>query len=283
MAALDLKSHGRRAETFQVFRDQFVDALRRLVRHETEREFRARPGGDDRLAAFALITAGQAVDLERRSRGALFLRGVAALAEHLRDTEEFPISRFVKRNPGQLFSLVSGERNNVGVKTRNGDTAIFVAQAGQQLAQGHGRVVHRTAVDAGVQIARRALRFDLHRADAAQGVGQRRMFQVRDAGVGNHDGVTTEFIAVFPQKRRETLAANFLLTFDDKGQVAAQRRVRFQVRLDGFEVGEVLAFVIAGAAGEERAAFDARLERRRFPKLERFGGLNVVMAVNQKV
>ena len=109
------------------------------------------------------------------------------------------------------------------------------------------------------------------------------MFQVRDAGVGNHDGVTTEFIAVFPQKRRETLAANFLLTFDDKGQVAGQRRVRFQVRLDGFEVGEVLAFVIAGAAGEERAAFDARLERRRFPKLERFGRLNVVMAVNQKV
>src|SRR6266581_4895314 len=48
-------------------------------------------------------------------------------------------------------------------------------------------------------------------------------------------------------------------------------------------MGEMLAFVVAGATCEERAAVDARLKRRRFPQLERFGGLDVVMAVNHKM
>jgi len=39
---------------------------------------------------------------------------------------------------------------------------------------------------------------------------------------------------------------------------------------------KVLAFVVAGASRKERSAFDARLERRRFPQVERFGRLNVV-------
>ena len=230
-----------------------------------------------------MITASQAVDLERRPRGALLLRGVAALAEQLRDTEEFPVGRVVVRNPRQLFSFVGGERNNIVIKAGDGDATVLVAQAGEQLAEGHRRVVHRAAVDAGVQITRRAVHFDLHRADTAERVSQRGMFQVRDAGVGNDSGIAAEFIAIFPQKRRETLAADFLLAFDDKGQVTRQLRVRFQICLDGFEVGEVLAFVVAGAAGEERAAFDARLKRRRFPKIEWFGGLHVVMAVHQKM
>jgi len=45
----------------------------------------------------------------------------------------------------------------------------------------------------------------------------------------------------------------------------------------------VLAFVVAGASRKERSAVEARLEWRRFPQVERFGGLNVVMAVNHKV
>src|SRR5205814_180439 len=200
-----------------------------------------------------------------------------------RDTEKFPVRRFVKRNSGELFSFVGRERNYVVVETGDGNAAIFVAESGEQLAEGHGRVVHGTAVDAGVQIARRAVCFDFHRTDAAQRVGQRRVFQVRNAGVGNDDGVAAEFGTVVYQKRRQAFAADFLFALDNKRQVAGQLRSRLQIRLDGFEVSEVLAFVVAGAAGEEGAAFDARLERRRFPKIERLGGLHVVMAVNQKM
>src|SRR5205807_3087255 len=81
VTALDGDAHRWRAETFQVPCNEFVDAPRRLVRHKAKSEFRSRPRGDDRLAAFALVTAGESVDLKRRPRGALFLRGVAALAE----------------------------------------------------------------------------------------------------------------------------------------------------------------------------------------------------------
>src|SRR5207249_4826967 len=132
--ALDGDTHRRRTEALQVLGDEFVDALRRLVRHKAKSEFGARPRGDDRLAAFALVTAGQAVDLKRRPRGALFLRRVAAFAEQFRDTEKFPVRRFVKRNSGELFSFVGRERNYVVVETGDGNAAIFVAESGEQLA-----------------------------------------------------------------------------------------------------------------------------------------------------
>ena len=51
-------------------------------------------GGHDGFAAFALITAGQAVDLERGPRGALFGGGEAAFAEKFRHAESvFAIAR----------------------------------------------------------------------------------------------------------------------------------------------------------------------------------------------
>src|SRR6185503_10441548 len=52
---------------------------------------------------------------------------------------------------------------------------------------------------------------------------------------------------------------------------------------DGFEVGEVLSFVVASAAREKRTAPDAWLERRRFPKLERLWRLHVVVAIDHEV
>src|SRR3989442_8393332 len=85
VTAFDLDAYGRRTEPFKVPRDEFFNALRRLVRHEAKSEFRARPGGDDRLAAFALVTAGQPVDFQCWAGRSLLQRRVAALAEKSRD------------------------------------------------------------------------------------------------------------------------------------------------------------------------------------------------------
>ncbi len=108
-----------------------MNALRCLVRDEAEREFGAGPRGDDGLAAFALVTAGQAVDLDGRARGALFLSRITALAEKSRDAQKLPVSPVVVRNPRQLFSLVSGEWNNVVVEPGDGDASVFVAQSSE--------------------------------------------------------------------------------------------------------------------------------------------------------
>ena len=91
-----------------------------------------------------------------------------------------------------------------------------------------------------------------------------------------------EFVAIGQQEAVQTLAADFLLAFDDEGQIAGERSFGGQISFDGVEMGQVLAFVIAGAAGEEGAAFHARLEGRAFPKFKRFGRLDIVMSINKK-
>src|SRR6266849_4897706 len=78
-------------------------------------------------------------------------------------------------------------------------------------------------------------------------------------------------------------ATDLLLALDQKRQITRKLRARFQIGLDGFEVREVLAFVVARAAAKKRAPRQARLERRRFPKLERLGRLHVVVSINQIV
>ena len=144
-----------------------MDALRRLVRHEAKSEFGARPGGDDRLAAFALVTAGQPVDFQCGPGRSLFQRRVAAFTEKSWDAEKFAQRRVVVRDAGQLFPFVFGKRNDVVVEAGDGDAAVFVAQSREQLAQGHRGIVHRTAVNAGVQIAGRPVHLDFQRADSA--------------------------------------------------------------------------------------------------------------------
>ena len=180
------------------------------------------------------------------------------------------------------FLFVSGKRGHVVVKAGNGDAPVFVAQPGEQLAEGQGGIVHRAAVDAGMQIAGRPAQGDFHGADAAQGISEGGMIQAGHAGVGNDHGAAMEFLAIGQQEAVQTLAADFLLAFDDEGEIAGERGLCGQISFDRVEMGEVLAFVVAGAAGEEGPAFDARLEGRAFPKFKRLGRLDIVMAVDKK-
>src|SRR5262245_55483811 len=45
----------------------------------------------------------------------------------------------------------------------------------------------------------------------------------------------------------------------------------------------MLTLVVDRAPGEEASVPDARLERRRFPKLERFRWLDIIMTVDQEM
>jgi len=85
------------------------------------------------------------------------------------------------------------------------------------------------------------------------------------------------------QECRKTFAADFLFTLDDEGDIAWKLSSGLEVRFDGLEVRKVLAFVVASAPSENGTTFNAGFERRRFPKLERFGRLNVVVPVDDKM
>ena len=85
------------------------------------------------------------------------------------------------------------------------------------------------------------------------------------------------------QESFEAFAADLFFAFDDERQVARQFGAGFEIRFDGLEVGEVLALVITSTATEQRAAIDAWLEGRSFPEFERFGRLNIVVAVDEEM
>ena len=105
----------------------------------------------------------------------------------------------------------------------------------------------------------------------------------RHSGVRDHNRFAAEVATAGLEEAGQVATPHFLFPLDDKGQVAWQIRARPQIRLDRVEVGHVLAFVVTGPAPEQGPALDARLERCRLPEIERFGGLDVVVAIDQIV
>src|SRR6185369_1871862 len=167
MSGGDRQTHRWRTNLPQVLRYQFLNARRRLIWHQPEREFGTGPRRHNGFAAFTLVTAGESVDFQSGPRATLFNRRAAALAEKFRNPEKLFVSPFVERQTGQLSSLVSRKRNHVVIEMRDSDAALLVSEFCQHLAECHSRIVQRSSVDAGVQIARGAVQFDFQRGDAA--------------------------------------------------------------------------------------------------------------------
>src|SRR6266540_5469938 len=91
--ALYLQANGRRTNAFQVLPDELFSATGMLVGDEPEGELGACPGGNNRLAPFALIAAGQTIDFNGGACRALFLRREAAFAKQFGYAEKFPVGR----------------------------------------------------------------------------------------------------------------------------------------------------------------------------------------------
>src|SRR5258708_5475568 len=109
------------------------------------------------------------------------------------------------------------------------------------------------------------------------------MFRAGHSGVGNDDGVATQLRAMLLEKRRKAFATDFLLALDDERKVAGQGSAGLQIRLDSFEMGKMLAFVVRRAAGVERAPNNAWFERGGFPQLEGLGRLPIVRAIEEEL
>ncbi len=261
MAGLNFEPDGGGAVFHQGFAEGAGDFGGILIGHEAKGQFGAGPGRDDGFTAVTLVTTGEAVDFEGGAGGPAFGGGEAALAKKPGDAEEFLIGVVGPGQAGEMAFFVGRERDDVVVEAGDVNAAIMIDEPGEHFAEGHGGVFHRTAEDAGVQIAGGAVNDEFEGDDAAQGIGEGGVFETRHAGVGNDDGVALEFRAMAFQEGSEVFAADFLLAFDNEGEVAGEFGAGFEPGLDGFQVGEILAFVIACAAAVERAAFDAGLER----------------------
>ena len=179
------------------------DFFRFLVGNQSAGDLCRCDAWNDGFASFSLITGCQAVDLQGWSGGPTFHGVKVAFAEqfaHAQVTRKFCV--FVREAFG-LVTFQFAERRDIIIKSRDGDASVGVSQLGQHLAKDHGRIVHRTSVNARMQIPVGTGQGDLAGRHAAESVGQGRMFQVGHAVVGNHNGGNIQFRLQFFQSRGE--------------------------------------------------------------------------------
>ncbi len=79
----------------------------------------------------------------------------------------------------------------------------------------------------------------------------------------------------------EADAADFLFAFDQDLNVDGKFSGHLMQRLKSFEMDVHLAFVVGRTASVNVAVANGGFERRRCPKVERLGRLNVVMSIEE--
>jgi hypothetical protein len=79
----------------------------------------------------------------------------------------------------------------------------------------------------------------------------------------------------------EADAADFLLAFDENLDVDGKFSVELVERFEGFEVDMTRAFVVSCAASIDVAVADGGLKGGRSPKVQRLGGLDIIVAIKK--
>ena len=158
---------------------------------------------------------------------------------------------------GQLFDAV--------VEAGQGDRAVGVVQVGEDARQDADRIDRRAAVEAGMEVAVGGVDRHLLEREAAQHGGDRRRLGVPHLGVADQRQVRLQRLGVGGEEGGQGDRAGLLLALEQHGDVARQAAMGAEGAA-GLEEGHQLAFVVAGAAGDDaraaRPVGEARLERR---------------------
>ena len=146
--------------------------------------------------------------------------------------------------------------------------------------------MRRAAEHAGMQVAVGAGDLDVLIDQPAQRGGHRRRLGVPHGGIADQRQVELELVGVVAHEFEQMLRAALLLALDHGGDRQRQLAGDRLEGAAGLDEGHGLAFVVAGAARDDDLApagqrFDARLERRGLPLVQRIDRLHVVMAVKQ--
>jgi hypothetical protein len=132
-----------------------------------------------------------------------------------------------------------------------------------------------------VEIAFRAGQLDLIVVEAAKAVGDGRDAFAKHGSVGDDEGIGFQFGFIVLNEVPQADAANFFLAFDEDLDVNGEFTVDVVKGFEGLQVDVNLAFVVGGAAAKDVAVADGRFESGRSPKVQRFGGLDVVVSVEK--
>ena len=263
-----------------------ADFRRLLVADQPERDLGGCLGGDHGLRPRAGIAAPDAVHIASRPRHdllddeAVFFAGGNAEP----DLPEKPLRRQVERLP--LLAHRIGKLLHAVVEAGNGDPAVVVMDGGDDLGEHANGIPGGAAEHARMQVAVGRLDLDLLVEEAAQRRGDGRRLRVPHAGVADEGDFGGKLAAMGLDPGRQMLGAAFLLALDQERHVEGQRSRHRLPRAAGLDERHHLAFVVAGAARNDRLApvrerGDPRLEGRRLPEVERIDRLDVVVTIEQ--
>lgn len=159
--------------------------------------------------------------------------------------------------------------------------ALRIVQRGNQLAQRLERVVDGSPEGAGVQVGAGTADLQLQGQRPPERVGQGWAVRAEHPGVGGDGDIGDEVALVAMQEGAQARAADLFLSLEQADHVDRQPPSRAQQCLDGLDVAEQLALVVARPSPEELGPADLGGERWRAPLAQRVDGLDVVMAVDQ--
>ena len=186
---------------------------------------------------------------------------------------------FRERKPLPAFHFGRGRRCHVVVDAWDLDMTLGILRLGEKLNQSVDGVGRGTAVHAGVEIARRSLRFHFHVHQAAQADAESGYAVSEQFGIGDQRHVGFQFLRMFGNVLGDRLAADFLLALNQELHIERKCAMHGLQGFDGLDVHVHLTLVIAGATGIDVAVADGWLKGRRVPKLQRVRRLNVVVPV----
>ena len=174
------------------------------------------------------------------------------------------------------------------IEARQRDAALVVVHRGEDMRQDADRVLRRTTKHAGMQVAIRRGDGYVLINETAQRRRHRRRLLVPHRRVADQREVELELVGIVAHETIEVLRAAFLLALDHGGDRHRQRAGDVLERAARLDEGHRLTLIVAGAARDDdlaavRQGIDARLERRRFPEVERIDRLHVIMPVKQHV
>lgn len=277
-------------------RNKFFDVVVNGLQHEIGILAGNEPAGDlhgrlcrnDGFCAGALVSTGHAVELERRSRPELLDDGAALFARGNvePDRSQKRIGSDIQRLP--LRELFGRRLLDAVIKARNGYPAGLVVQGGHDLGEHANGVRDRPAVDARVEVARRACNYELVAGEATQHRGDGGRILVPLAGVANEHEIGFELVAILGEEVRERRRAALFFALDQHRNGDRQIARNLFPGPCRLEEGHQLTLVVFGAPSDDHVAVarlirDARLERRRLPEIKRIRRLYVIMAVEQDV
>ena len=260
----------------------FGDIVRDLAWAEPAGDFGVGFGGDDGLAARAGVAAPDAVDFDCGAQPEAFEKADAWFDGAGAGADFGEEGGFVELKGFHAGDVGVAGRAEAVVEAFDGDAVAVVVKGRDQAGEDGGGVADGAAEAAGVKVVRRGADGDLHAEIAAAVDVDAGPAGTPAAAVGGEQDVGGEEIAVVFEDDREGAAADFFLAFEQELHVDGEAVVGGEPGLDGGDGDPEGRLVVRRAAGVDAVVLDGGFEGWGVPELDRVGGLDVVMAVDEQ-